>query len=116
SVRLRREGIDRHLPEMRVPEEARAIEVAASHGFDFVMERLRRERAQLRKVEILEDVEHLEHDDAAARWGRHRDQLVAVILPAQGYARLRLILREIFLRDESAICAHRGGNAIGDPP
>ena len=54
--------------------------------------------------------------DAARARRRHRDDLVAEEGAADRRALLRLIRREIRLRDEPAVRRHVGGDAIGDPP
>ena len=97
GVRLRRQPVERHLHEVGIAEEARAIEIAATHRFDLVVKRLRRQRAELRQIEVLENVEHLDHRTPPLLGGGMRDQLVAVILAAHRRAHLRLVLREVLL-------------------
>src|SRR5215469_2010751 len=57
--------IDWHWKESRICREFRAVAKRASHGFDHVMELLRRPlHSQLRR-KVLEDVQHLNQSAAA---------------------------------------------------
>ena len=68
--------------------------------------------ANFPEVKSLEDIQHLyKGDTAGARW-RHADNFISSISTSNGRAFFRLILREVFCRDNAVVGCHE----ISDQP
>ena len=61
------------------------------------------------KVKVLENVQHFEQHDATTRRVVGRDIKPAVVA-AKGIRHRRLILRQVFTGQQSAVSCHVGGN------
>ncbi len=106
---------DGNLAEVRIAEEARAIEERASHRLGDQVHRLDRAARLLLNLERLEHVQHLDQRHAARARRRHRDDVVAEERALDRRALLRAIAGEIGFADQAAVCRHVLGDAIGDP-
>ena len=108
---------DRHLHEVRIAEEARAVEIGAAHRLDLAGAALRRrrqrpsifrsKRSSMFSISISATPPEL--------GGGIDDDVVAAERARDRRALLRLVAGEVFLGDQAAVGRHVLGDAIGDP-
>ena len=90
-----------------IAEIARPVGIGALHGLDHHMQR--RDRALLHVLhrKALEDVQGLQQHDAAGRWLRHRDNVIAAIAAADRRPDDGLIRFQVVRRHDAAGVADR---------
>ena len=66
------------------------------------------------KVEALQDIEHFDQLDAAGRWRRHRDNVVAAISAAHRHTLDRAVALQIVDGHDATRGLHGGGNFFRD--
>ena len=99
--------------EVGVAEMERAVGEGAAHRFGHDMEVLRGTETGVGEFVALQDVQHFDQRDAAGTRGRHRDDLVAAVLAADGLAHLRFVRREVFVGDEAVVGFHLRDQQVG---
>ena len=102
-----------HGGEVGVAEVVGAVHVGAAEGFGDEVDLLRRAVAHLAEVVAGEDVEDLQQHDAAGRWRRRGDDVVAAIAAGERLAVFDLVGGEVGGGDQSPALLHGRGEFGG---
>ncbi len=106
---------DRHVDEPGVANMAVLVDGRDLHRLCHGADVVGRVMAHRGQIEILQDVQHLQNHDAAARRGAGRNAQAAILGP-QGFRLFRLAPSQILGADQAAVGGHIGGNRVGDGP
>ena len=108
-MRLANEPLERNIKKCGIAHVSLFIRGSSPHGFTDESNVVGRIVAESGKVKVLEDVQHFEQHDAAPRRMVGRDIKPSVVA-AKGIRHRRLILRQVFPGQQSAVSCHVGGN------
>ena len=97
------EPVDRHFHVIRVAGVAVAIGKRFFHGLEQDMDRIRRAKPHLGKIELLKDVQHFDHMHTARRRWRYPDDFVSPIRPADRCTLDRPVLLQVLHRNDPAV-------------